>query len=65
MNRRLFMCIPTILRTKKIQGTKAIMEDGREVLLGGVRHVVPGDMLRVYANLAIEKTPNSRKDDTP
>jgi hypothetical protein len=48
------MCIQTVLEIKKIQGDRAIMDDGREVLLGTVR-AVPGEHLSVYANVAIAK----------
>ena len=49
------MCMASILQVKKISGTKAIMEDGREVLLGPIQNVGRGDYLRVYTNVAIDK----------
>jgi hypothetical protein len=45
----------TILRVKSVRNTKAIMEDGREVLLGPIRNVGRGDYLRVYTNVVIDK----------
>jgi hypothetical protein len=49
------MCMSTVLAIKKVDGAKAIMADGRIVLLGSIHDAVAGEMLRVYANVAIEK----------
>jgi len=49
------MCTSTVLAIKKVHGTKAVMEDGRTVLLGSVHSAIAGETLRVYANVAIEK----------
>lgn len=49
------MCMQTIVRVKTVRDTKAIMEDGREVMLGPLRNVKKGDYLRVYTNIVIDK----------
>jgi hypothetical protein len=55
------MCIQTILKIQKVIGNRAQMEDGREVMLGDIRHVLPGQYLEVYANIAIEKAEKPAK----
>jgi hypothetical protein len=45
----------SILQVKKVIGTKAIMEDNREVLLGPIQNIKKGDYVRVYTNVALEK----------
>jgi hydrogenase maturation factor len=49
------MCMASILQVKKVLGTKAIMEDDREVLLGPIQNVKKGAYLRVYTDIAIDK----------
>jgi fructose-1,6-bisphosphatase len=55
------MCIQTVLRVASRSGNSAIMEDGRVVLLGPIRHVTPGDYLGVYANIALERVDVKKK----
>jgi len=55
------MCTSTVLAIKKVHGAKAIMEDGRTVLLGSVHSAVAGETLRVYANVAIDKVLAGKK----
>jgi hypothetical protein len=50
----------TILRVKSVRDTKAIMEDGREVMLGPIQNVGKGDYLRVYTNVAIDKVSSKK-----
>jgi len=49
------MCTSTVLAIKKVHGAKAVMDDGRTVLLGSIQNAAAGETLRVYANVAIEK----------
>ena len=55
------MCIQTVLKIKKIYKKKALMEDGRVVLLGPIRHVSPGEHLSVYANIALDRADDKRE----
>ncbi len=50
------MCLPTTLTVTRIIGSRAIMSDGRTVLLGTVGGVHAGDRLTVIANVAIERS---------
>lgn len=56
-----YMCIQTVLQVKKIYGNKAIMKDGREVVLGSITHIAPGDYLSVYANVVLDKVISKKK----
>ena len=54
------MCMQMYLRVKKIVGSRAIMQDKREVKLGNLDNVAPGDYLEVYANIALAKVDKSQ-----
>jgi len=58
------MCIQTKLTVRAVNGNTAVMEDGRKVLLGSVQHASKGDVLMVYANIALEKVTHDGKGDT-
>jgi hydrogenase maturation factor len=49
------MCLTVPRRVEKINGKKALLQDGRWVSLAMVDGVSKGDMVMVNANLAIEK----------
>jgi len=54
------MCLTVPRRVKTVEGNKALMQDGRWVLIKMVGKVKPGDMLLVQANLAVEKVSKKR-----
>lgn len=49
------MCIQQIIKVKRVNGSRAVMEDNRIVLLGSLTGIHAGDTLKVYSNLALEK----------
>jgi hypothetical protein len=55
------MCIQTLLQVTSSNAGSALMEDGRVVLLGPIRHVLPGEYLSVYANIALERVDVKKK----
>jgi hypothetical protein len=50
------MCQATHLKVIKVSGRKAVMSDGRTVLLAELTGIKKGDCLEVFADLAIAKT---------
>ena len=54
------MCLTVPRLVKKIEGKRALMQDGRWVNTVMVKRVKPGDLLMVQADLAIEKISNKQ-----
>jgi hydrogenase maturation factor len=50
------MCMSQHLKVTSVTGNKAVMEDGRIVMLGPVGDASSGDYLEVHANIAIAKS---------
>ncbi len=49
------MCLAVPRKVEKVNGKRALMQDGREVDLTLVGKVKKGDMLIVSANMAVDK----------